>query len=327
MVSGEKKLKWLLLTNYVHRNLIEGEECLRTGLYSWLPVFDGEVRRYPEVDPSEYQNYDIIQVNMSGQDMFILGEVRKVLGWNSKTKLVANNDYTVELWQGSFEYLPAYAQAIANADMVFGTEPNQVETMQVLTKRKVHLITHPCFVKRLKTMSTKKPQKYLSVVSHRYDNYNSVPSLSIKGLGHPTRLIGYDRNSDKLQYSTMIYYEDIKDATNYMDFCDQLLESKVVVDPFTLTSQNRTGWDCAAMGIPMVGSDRTYSVQQCFPFTSCSPFDIGTMRKMVKRLLEDEEFRKKVIDYAKEKVEMVSYESSKAKYLAALEEGSPSIDI
>ena len=266
-------------------------------------------------------------MNLSGQDLHILGEVRRIIGWDSKTKLVANNDYTVELWQGSFEYFPGFVQALDNADMIFGTEPNQVETLQVFTGRKVHLVVHPVFVKRLKSLTVRKPQKYLSVVSHRYDNYHAAPSYAIKGFGHPTRLIGYDRNNDRQQYSTMTYYQDIKDATNFMDYTDYLHESIVVVDPFTLTSQNRTGWECAALGVPLVGSDRTYSVQQCFPFTMCSPYNIGEMRRLVKRLIDDLEFRKKVIDYAREKVEMVGYESTLKKYLTALQEGSPKIEI
>ena len=79
------------------------------------------------------------------------------------------------------------------------------------------------------------------------------------------------------------------------------------------------------MGVPLVTSDRTYSGRICWPRTIVPPHDIKAMRAMVKRLLEDEQYRNEVIEYAKNAVEVVSYESSKAKYLAALEEGSPEI--
>ena len=97
-----KDIKWLMLTNYVHGALLENEDCLRTGLYSWIPVFNGEVKHFSDVDPKEYKNYDIIHVNLSGQDLHIVGEIKEALGKDSKTKLVANNDYTMELWQHSF---------------------------------------------------------------------------------------------------------------------------------------------------------------------------------------------------------------------------------
>jgi len=321
------KLKYLMVTHYVHKALIENEDCLRTGLYSWIPVFDGEVKNYNSVNPKDFKNYDVIHVNLSGQDVHLLGEIKRHLPKDSKTKIVANNDYTVELWQTSFDYFPMMRRELAYADMLFGTEENQVDSLEVLTGRKVHLIVHPCFTRRLKTLRPKQNKDVISVVSHRYDNYNIVPSLAVAELGYKTRLIGYDQNSDKRKFVTSTCYNEILGAANYMDFCEQLMESKVVVDPFTLTSQSRTGWDCAAMGVPLVGSDRNYSARKCFPKTCVPPFNIKKMREMTKRLLNDKEFRKEVIDYARNAVEYVSYENSKKKYLKALEEGSPNIEI
>jgi len=322
-----KDIKFCMTTNYIHQQLIDGEECLRTGLYSWLPVFDGGVRQWQDMDPAEYEKYDIIHVNLSGQDIHIPGDLKKKLGDSSKTKVVANNDYTVELWQSSYDYLTTVGRELQYPDMLFGTEPNQVGAMELLTERNVHLITHPCFVKRLKTLTPAQKKDIISVMWHRYDNYAVVPSLAVKDLGPKTRLIGYDPNSDKKRYLTSCHYNYVTPGTNYMDFCEQLMESKIIVDPFTLTSQSRTGWDCAALGVPMVGSDRNYSVQKCFPQTMCSPHDIKKMRELVKKLLNDEKFRQEVIDYAKEAVEEVNYENSKLKYLRALEKGSPKINI
>jgi len=322
-----KDVKWAMITNYVHQQLIDGEELLRTGLYSWVAVWDGCVKQFQGMHPEDFKKYDIIHVNLSGQDIHIVGDIREVLGKDTKTKIIANNDYTVELWQGSFDYLSTLRREIQYADVLFGTEPYQVGLLEVLTKRKVHQITHPCFVKRLKTLTPKDSKDVISVVWHRYDGYSIPPSIAVNGLGYDTRLIGYDPNVDKRKFLTTCHYNTILQGTNYMDFCDHLLESKVVVDPFTLTSQSRTGWDCAALGVPLVGSDRNESVRHCFPFTMCDPHDIKEIRRLTKKLLEDEEFRKKVIDYAKEKVEIVSYESCKEKYLKALVEGSPKINI
>lgn len=322
-----KDIKWLMLTCFVHQSLIKNEDCLRTGLYSYLPTFDGDVKNFTEVSYEDIRNADIIHINMSGQDVHLIGEIRDILGKDSKTKIVANNDYTMELWQSSFDYPPTFRRELEQADMLFGTEPNQVGTLEVLTKRKIHLIVHPCFVKRLKTLRPKRKLNTLSVVSHRYDNYNILPSLAVKDLGCKTRLIGYDPNTDKKKWVTSTCYNEICSAENYMIFCDQLMESRVVVDPFTLTSQSRTGWDCAALGVPLVGSDRNYSVQKCYPFTAVPPYNIKLMREMVKKLLIDDDFRKKVIDYARDAVEYVSYDSSRKKYLEALKIGSPNIDI
>jgi hypothetical protein len=325
-----KKPKFLMLTNHIHRNLLEGEDCLRTGLYSWIPVFDGDVKSFQEINKEELKDYDIIHINLSTQDIHLVKEVRKIIGKDSKTKIVVNNDYTVELWLnsgGAFEFPYTLAHELEGADMIFGTEPNMVGTLEVLTGRKVHLIVHPGFIKRLKTLRPKRKLGVVSVVHHRYDNNGVVPGIALRDLGYPVRLIGYDKDADRRPYVTETLYKYILPGTNFMDFCDQLLESEVVVDPFLLTSQSRVGWDCAALGVPLVGSDRNYSVQQCFPYTMSSPLDAKTLRETTKRLLVDKTFKDKVVQYAFEKVEMINYDNSRAKYLEALKEGSPEINL
>lgn len=315
-----KELRYLMVSHHLHKALIENEMFLRTGLYSWIPAFNGEIKRFLDVEPAEYKNYDIVQVNVSGQDAQLLPELRKILTEtkNTHTKLVANNDYTVELWQTSFDYFTTLRNSFQCADMIFGTEPNQVGTLEVLTGRQVYLITHPCFVKRLKTLVPRRKLDVISLVYHRYDNYATIPSLGITGLGYKTRLIGYDHTTDTKRYITETCFNDVMLSVNYMEFIDQLMESKVVVDPFTLTSQSRTGWDCAALGIPFVGSNRNHSVNMCYPRTAISPFNVKEIRDMTKKLLTDDQFRTEIIDYAKEKVEDINYDNSVLKYMRAL---------
>lgn len=326
---GDKKLKWCYVSNYIHRNLIEGEDLLRTGLYSWIPVFDGEWRQFQEMDPSEYEKFDVIQVNMSAQDLHIPKMIRDHIGPNSKTKIVCNNDYTVELWSPSFEIPDAWKIYYEPADMIFGTEPYQSGALEVLLKRKVHTITHPCFTKRLRSMRRPHKPGVVSVVAHRYDMNIIPPGIAMANLPNAkSRLIGYEVGADRKKFVTSCLFNgQIFPMTNYQDFCEQLMDSEVVVDPFTLTSQSRTGWDCAALGVPLVGSDRCYSTRVCYPFTACDPYDVKKMRELTLKVLNDAEFRKKVIDYASEAVEVVSYDTAKQKYLDALEEGSPRIEV
>jgi len=319
-------LKYLMVTNYVHTNLIENEHYLRSGLYSWMPVMDGEVKLFKDVDKDELEKYDIIQVNMSAQDLHLLGDIREILGNESNTKLVANNDYTLELWAKSFPYLSTLKREIQHADMIFGTEPYQVGALELLLGRKVHLVVHPAFVKRLKSLNKVDQGQYVSVVSHRYDNNNIVPSIATKGVNVKKRLLGYNPATDSMKHQTSICYDEILQSTNYMDFCEMLMESKVVYDPFSLTSQGRVGWDCAALGIPAVGSDRNESYRTCYPKTCCDPYDVKRANELIKRLLNDKEFRDEVVEYAKEAVERVSYENSKRLYFRALQEGSQKIN-
>lgn len=312
-----KDLKYLLVTNYIHQQLLE-EELARTGLYQWVNVFKGEVK-YPR-DVIDYNEYDIIQINMSSQDTYLVSEIRSKLKTDGKTKLVVNNDYTTELWGTSFQHPTALAKELNEADLLFGTEYYQTTTLSELTGRRCYVIPHPADVKRLKNLPKRPVKEIISTIWRRYDNFSYVPSLAVRNHGLTTQLIGFDKSVDKRVWLTTTLYDWVFSGTNYFDYCDQMRESKVVYDPFTFHSYNRGVVDCAAMGVPVVGSDRTQSVNVCYPFTKVDPYDTLSARKMIERLLTDDAFREKVIKHAQEAVEIYNYENSMEKYLTALDE-------
>ena len=312
-----KDIKYVLVTNYIHQQLLE-EELARTGLYQWVNVFKGEIKRPRDV--VDYNEYDIVHVNMSTQDIPEVANIREQLKEGGKTKLVVNNDYTTEMWSKSFNSVETIRREIEDADMVFGTEYFQVTALAEVTNRKVFIIPHPADVKRLKNLPKKQVKNIISTLWRRYDNHAFIPSLAVRNHGLTTQLIGYDKALDPKTWLTTTQFDYVFAGTNFFDFCDQMRESAVVYDPFTYHSYNRAVVDCAAMGVPVVGSSRTQSVNVCYPYTKVDPYDINEARKLIERLLTDEKFKKKVIDHAQEVVEYYNHSNSKEKYLMALEE-------
>ena len=312
-----KDIKYLLCTNYIHQQLLE-EELARTGLYQWINVFNGEIK-YPR-DIIDYNDYDIVQVNMSTQDIYLAGSIREKLDTNTKTKLIVNNDYTTEMWGRSFNSPETMAREINNADMIFGTEYYQVTALAELTGRKVFIIPHPADVKRLKLLPEIPKKNIISTIWRRYDNHFYIPSLVVRDHGLTTQLIGYDKSVDNKTWLTTTLFDWVFGGTNCFDFQDQLRESQIVYDPFTFHSYNRAIVECAAMGVPVVGSNRTQSVNVCYPFTKVDPYDVNSARKLIEKLLNDEKFKEKVIVHAKETVEYYNHENSMEKYLMALDE-------
>jgi len=309
------EIKFLLMTNYIHQQLLD-EDVTRTGLYQWLNVFNGDVK-YPR-DVLDYSKYDIIQVNMSPQDLPLIQRVRKELGKNSKTKLVINNDFTEELWGTSYEFPEVLEKLLEDADMIFGTEYNQASGLSELAQRRVYVIPHPADIKRLKAISPIPKKDIISTIWRRYDRFSYVPSLVVRNHGLTTQLIGYDKDKDPKVYMTTALYDYVLAGTNYFEFCDQLRESKIVYDPFTFTSYSRTTVDTAALGIPVVGTDRTQSMQICYPYTCVSPYDVAKSRKLIERVMNDEEFRDLVIATAKRNCEFYNHVNSRERYLVAL---------
>jgi len=319
----KKGIKYCQITNYRHNTLCEGEFFTRSGLYNWIPTFEGDVFLYNEIKDN-LEDFDVIQVNLSAQDFHLVNNIKERLK-NSETKIVANCDYTTELWQSSFDYIDTMRRELKGADMIYGTEPIMAGTLQTLIGRKVHVLPHPTHVKRLKSLSTNDKDDYISVNWHRYDNFSMIPAITVRDLGKKIQLIGYDVKADRKRYVTGYLYDRIIAGTNFLDFTDILMKSPVVFEPFTLNSYGRTTVETAALGVPTVGSNRVESVRRCFPKTCLDPFDVIGNRKMIKKILTDEKFKDEVVEYAKEACEYYSQQNCKERYLKALEEGSKEI--
>lgn len=319
---GEKKngMRYCQITNFRHDQLISGEFLTRSGLYQTVSVFKGDVYLYNEIKDN-LEDFDVIQVNLSAQDFHLVNNIKERLK-SSSTKIVANCDYTTELWQSSFDYIDTMKRELSGADMIYGTEPKMAGTLQTLINRKVHVLPHPTDVKRLKTLSTPDKDDYISVNWHRYDNFSMIPAITVRDLGKKIQLIGYDIKSDRKRYVTGYLYDRVISGTNFLDFTEVLMKSPIVFEPFTLNSYGRTTTETAALGVPTVGSNRVESVRRCFPKTCLDPYDVVGNRKMIKKVLENEKFRNEVIDYAKEACEFYNKENSKNRYLEALSEGS-----
>jgi hypothetical protein len=102
-------------------------------------------------------------------------------------------------------------------------------------------------------------------------------------------------------------------------------ESTILYDPFTFNSYSRSTVDTAALGVAVVGSNRTQSCNVCYPYTLVDPYDVKTGRELIQRLLNDKEFYELVVKTALERAEYYNHLNSKLRYLealnASLEEG------
>jgi len=311
-----KDIKYLLCTNYIHQQLLD-EELARTGLYQWLNVFNGEVKCPRDV--LDYSKYDIVQVNMSKQDIGTITDIREEIGKDSKTKLVLNNDYTTEMWGSTFEQPNVIGRESHAADMIFGTEYHMSTAMTEMTGRTCYIIPHPADVRRLKSLAPVPTKHVISTIWRRYDKNAFIPHFITRNHGLTTQLIGFDKNQEPKTWAITPLYDYVFAGTNYFDFCDQMRESKVVFDPFTFHSYNRAIVDCASLGVAVVGSNRTQSVNLCYPYTAVDPWDVKAAREMIDKLLTDEEFRNKVIQTAKTNAEFYNHENSLERYLMAID--------
>jgi len=305
-----------MVTNHIHEEILK-EEPRRTGLYMWPRIFGSEVTLFKR--DIDFEKYDVIHVNLAGVDVPIPDIIREKIGWSTSTKIVINMDYAVELWQSPYEHPLLFEKSIRSGDKYFSTEPMTCMMLERIVKKKVYEIPHPCDVDSLKKIK-EDPEDNISIMYHTYDNQVYAPYFTLRDLGKKLRLLGYLPKADKLSMYTKQLYDKIVTVKPFPLFVREMKKTSVLYEPYTIHSYGRATVDAAALGIPVVGSNRVASVNKLFPKTAVNPINSRQVYETVKRVLEDEKFRQEVVDYAYQKVDEYNLKNSEERFLRMLEE-------
>jgi len=316
------EIKYLTVCSRLTQSM---KDCLdevprRGGFFNWLFAFKGEISAFNDVD--DFNKYDIIHINGSPNDQILASEVRRRINKdNKRTKIVLNNDHVHEIWPQWNMPFQRYYDAQRQADMVFGTE--QYQTSNLIEGAKC--IPHPHWIHMLKRWGRKNVNDSIGYLFHWWEGNTMTPGiwsykLREQGIKHRSKLYAYMPDRDKFPNWTKVYFDDLISPMAYPQFIESIIQNKIVVDYCGYHTYGRTSVDMAAIGVPMVGSNRIDSMRRCFPFTSHDPYDTKAMVESIKKLWTDEAFYKKVVDYAKEACEYYNYKNSKERFLKALKE-------
>lgn len=313
-------LKYLTVCNKITDNMkiTLSEVPRRGGFYNWMFLFKGEISQFNAVE--DFEKYDVIHVNGAPSDQILIPEIRRKLGNSSSTKLVMNNDHVCEIWEGWGMYWQHYHEAQRKCDMVFGTEPHQVSNMI----DGAYCMPHPHWIHMLKRWGRPSITESIGYLYHWWENKTYIPpiwnyKLKEQGIKHKSRLYAYIPERDKSSF-TKANWDELVYPMNYPEFMNHFISNKVVVDYCGYHTYGRSTVDCAAVGVPMVGSDRIESMNRCFPDIAHDPYDAKSIVSSIKKLWTNEKFYTDTIEKAREAVEYYNYKNAKQRFLAALEE-------
>lgn len=324
-MSDKKELRFLHINTRITpdiQNAME-EHPRRSGMYNWMFLFKGEMKPYQFVEDDEWAKFDVVQVNMSPVDMHLVPKIRRKLDkFAPNTMLVLNNDYVCETWDNAFQMPPDYYDEVQrNADMLFSTEPHQVSNML----EGAFVIPHPTDTKRLKKIAAPEKSNSVGTIFHWWSGDSYIPSrtanLMKKKFGFDsTRLYGYHMpEKDRMQRWNKVMWDEKIGGMNFPEYAQHIAGNALIYEPCNYHTYGRNTVETACLRVPVVGSDRIYSMKKLYPFTSCDPYDAKKTLEIAEKLMTDKEFRKKVIDYAYEHVDEFGYEASKKRFLDALE--------
>lgn len=311
--------RFLALGNHIHENLFQVQTCIG-GFYSWSVAFNGEFHLH-QTKKGRLEEWDIIFLGMSRPELegVMASQIRKEIGWETKTKLVICIDYAIELWQGTFNP-HALEQELMQADMLFVAEPMMLQHVRSLIndRKPVHHILHPSNINNIRRYS--KPYEMrtdeIAAIIHRYDNNWLDPYLVIKDLPWDTHAVLLDPG---IQVHLYAYYKFFKEGHEFTQYLDWVSRKKVILDSYhRIHTYGRTPVDNACLGIPTVGADWTYSQKLLWPELTVQCGDTWGQTQMIKKLFEDRTFYDDCVEKAAEIVETYSYENRKQDLLNKL---------
>lgn len=318
------KLRFLHLAFHIHQQLFF-DGMMISGFYNWHRVFETMQNPEPLKNPNYYgkfgywhqeknnlNDYDVIFIGISRPELMgnLASMIREKIGVNSKTKLVANVDYAVEMWPMAFN--PTHLKhELDKCDYIFAAELSMVSHLKALTNREIHYFSHPTDIRQLKSFAKpldKRDNKTLTTV-HRYDNnwYDMfLATQNLKGTEIYAVLLDPAPKIDCLPY-----FDYVLDGMPYPHFIDVLSKSRLVIDSYhKMHSYGRIPVECACLKVPIVSTDWVTSALNIWPETTVAAGDVYGQYQMAQKLLDDKVFYEKVAEEAYNRVEACSYENT-----------------
>ena len=318
---SEKKLtslKYCIITNNILQKKSNGPDSIASE-YNWQNAFNGKIMHKRTALPLlKDGEFDIIHVILSKEDMDIVDDIRKRIGYNARTKIIATikrQDFNNLSF--SINFLNDLAP---KTDLLFTS--NRFSESLLLNPgfwNKFYVISNPVDIDDFESVNFKNKRKYISIIPDQDNINNSLLSFAIKDLGFKSKLFFNSKNAIPRDpssiYDKTVFHED------YGVFCKELSESKIILifsNEYDLSSGII---ESVFMGIPVIAGYNVEIARKCYPLTTVHNMaDIRKIRKIMDKLINDNDFHETVVRTAINNMKYYDYYNSKKRLLSILYE-------
>lgn len=250
----------------------------KTGWASWITALDATIIMPSDCIRNDLEAFDVIVVPVFGKAWTYLNWIRKELGNNSKTKIVAFLDIAIDLLHRSDTRMfnhPEILYELDKADIIFSAERVQQKVLEHLLKREIVFLNHPIDVKGLKRFVLKTGESLeekdrtfyhgpvnkrplAGVIYHAYtiENDYVLPYLVLKELDYAWALFGIP-NQDVMRVMGIWGVRAESEGMSYYQFHQWLSRLHLVVNIHMSYSVNRVWQECQVLGTPCVNIRNT----------------------------------------------------------------------
>ena len=293
----------------------------RGGYYNWIFVHQGGIKPYRMVE--DFEDYDVVSVNMSPIDQHLVPMIREKIPESSSILLVLNNDYVTECWPDWQQHPMEYLNVQKAGDAVFATEKYQTSFM----RDDAYCMPHPHWIEGYKHIKPDYDNDDFDVAAiyHWWEGGSYHMSQILERLRKEfpklyTKLYAYMQARDKSAKWQKVMFDEHKPMMEYKDYINSLGKNRFVFENGPYHTYGRNSVDTAAMGIPTVGSNRIDSMRRCWGQTAHDPYDARSILNSMRKILTDKNFVQDILDKAKEESEYYNYQNSRERYMTMIEE-------
>jgi hypothetical protein len=262
---------------------------IQSGIRSWLTAFRkaGHVgEEYCTLERDYLEQYDIIHVNYTPGHPHYIEAVRSALG-NSDTKIIANIDYALSMWE-TIEPRTMKRQ-LDLADLVFHVEEYGAFMLERYLNRKVFHIPHPVDTQALEIVRKRATKFDPPLATCQYHRYHATWSAYYYSL-HPIKLkrflVGVSgKIPPTIDLETL--FDRVVPTHDYQQYIETLLSRATInLDLTPDYTYGRGVVDAAALGVPTVASVTCEAARVCYPELTVNPFDHKQIHDKVLLALE-----------------------------------------
>jgi len=325
MVFTQENIKYCLMafSNWEspHSDEYAKQPIPLSGLFNWSHVFNGK-RFFPR-STEETSEFNLIHVNITANNLFLIPHIVKMIDRN-KTKLLFNVDYAIEMWYPHFKFPSLFIDLLDKADYIFSVEEEMANTLELLLKRKIACIPHPSDIDAIKSLQTTERWPMIGAMLHCYDANQLLPALSINSVIDTMRptwrstAIGGIAVEKEVGH---LYDNFLPHTPNFSEFLRYIAQLYTMIESYTIHSYGRTTVECAALGVPVIGSGVVSSQRRCFPDLCTDTASVAQTAGLLKELIKNKPFWTKKKKKAIVKSEYYSFDNCRTMMLNFLNAG------
>jgi glycosyltransferase involved in cell wall biosynthesis len=304
--------------------IIKGPMLL-PGLYSWINAFreaGGKAMMEAILDRDTLENFDLIHVNITPGHPSYAQSIRRTLGPNSDTKIIANVDYAMSMWGNIDPYL--LENELLAADLVFHVESQGAARISRILNKPVPTIPHPVDVDRIKKFRSQ-PYSIPTITCqyHRYWGNWAAYHYALRDVKDVRSILCNLPQKDMPPLvSVEAYFSQVCQVLDHPRYLNEVLSKAYInIDVTPDATFGRGIVEAAALGIPTIGTASIEAMKLLFPdLIVMNPDDDLAIKKKVNELLDDTEHALHTSKFAEERCKHYDNVSSYKRMVYYLEE-------